>query len=528
MLAMLDLSVVILALPQLGASLGANGVEELWITDVYGFLIAGFLVTMGRLGDRIGRRRLLLVGVAAFGLLSVLAVFSTGPEMMIVIRALLGVAGATIMPSTLALLRTMFPDPKQMGAAMGIWSTAMIAGISLGPVVGGLLLNSFWWGSVFLIAVPVTVLLLVAGPFLLPESRHEGSEPLDLLSVVLSLAAILPLVYGLKELARSGWTLGAVAAIVVGAAVGIAFARRQRELRDPLLDLRLFALPAVGGSLGLYLLVGVVQGGNALLMTQHLQLVEALSPLATALWLLLPSVIVVLGIQITMKLVTTVRPAAVLIGGVLVAALGMLVLTRVGPVDGFGTVMLGICLVFLGVSPVGVLSNQLVMMSAPPERAGSAGSLSTTAGELGTALGIASLGSVAAAVYHSTITVPGETPADAAGAAEDSIVGAATAAPRLSPETRDALVTAAREAFTQGYNVVAVLCAVLFVLLAGLVWATLRRIPPVGAPPQQADPDAAEGAAPPEAGVQGVAALEADAAPGIDVVPAAQDGAGTR
>ena len=204
MVAMLDLNVVILALPHLGAALRAGSSEQLWITDIYGFLIAGFLVTMGRLGDRIGYRRLLLSGAGAFAVLSVAAAYSTSPELLIAVRALLGIAAATIMPMTLALIRNMFRDTKQMATAVGLWSMAMMAGISLGPAVGGLLLNSFWWGSVFLIAVPVMVVLLALGPALLPESRNPNSGRLDFVSVALSLAAILPLIYGLKELARSG------------------------------------------------------------------------------------------------------------------------------------------------------------------------------------------------------------------------------------------------------------------------------------------------------------------------------------
>lgn len=520
MLAMLDLSVVILALPEISRVLGASAVQELWITDSYGFLIAGFLVTMGRVGDRIGRRRLLLIGAAAFGALSVLAVFSTSPEMLIAIRALLGVAGATIMPSTLALIRTMFTDPRQMGAAMGIWSTATIVGVSLGPVVGGALLNSFWWGSIFLIAVPIMVLLLVTGPALLPESRNPRSEPIDPLSVALSLAAILPVVHGLKELARDGWGAAPLVAIVVGLAFGVVFVRRQSTLRDPLLDLRLFAVPAIGGSLALYLFAGVVQGGNALMMTQHLQLVEGLSPLATALWLLIPAGVTVVGIAVTMKLVQSIRPVAALVAGALVAAAGMVVITQVDAVGGFVTLVVGLAVVFLGVSPLGVLSNQLVMMSAPPEKAGSAGSLSTTAGELGTALGIATLGSVATAVYQATVVVPAGLPAAADAAGREGIAAALGAAAALPAEQGGALVAAAREAFTSGYHVVAVLCAVLFVLLAGLAVATLRGVPPLAPPPGPPAGEAGAGGAP-GTGTEPVAGTEPEVAPaGRDAAPA--------
>lgn len=498
MLVMLDLNVVILALPHLSAALDASHVQGLWITDIYGFLIAGFLVTMGRLGDRIGRRRLLLLGATAFGLLSLAAAYATSPEMLIALRGLLGIAGATIMPLTLALIRNMFQDPKQMGTAMGVWSTAMMAGISLGPVVGGVLLNSFWWGSVFLIAIPVMLVLLLTGPVLLSESRSPAAGRLDLVSVALSLAAILPVIYGLKELARGGWAGGPVAAVLVGLAVAAAFVYRQRRLADPLLDLRLFALPAISGTLALYLLAGGVLGGNGLLMTLHLQLVEGFSPLKTALWLLLPSALVVVGIQLSMGLAKQIRPGAVLVGGMLIAAVGMAILTQVEAVSGFLTLMIGLCVVFLGTSSAPVLSNQLVLQAAPQEKAGSAGSLATTSGELGTALGIAGLGSLTAVFYQGHVEVPAGAGPEAAAAANESISTAVAAARTLPPELGSELLMAARETFTSAYNTIAVVCAALFVMLAVIAWVTLRRVPAIGAqPPAAGEPGAA--ADPPEA-----------------------------
>jgi DHA2 family multidrug resistance protein-like MFS transporter len=484
MLVMLDLNVVILALPHLTSALGASVTEGLWITDIYGFLIAGFLVTMGRLGDRIGYRRLLLAGAGAFGALSVVAAYSTSPEMLIAVRALLGIAGATVMPSILALIRNMFPDPKQMGAAMGIWSMALVVGIAGGPTLGGALLNSFWWGSIFLIAVPVTLLVLATGPALLPNSESSGSGRLDFASVALSLAAILPVVYGLKELARSGWAVAPVVVLLIGVVFGVIFVRRQRRLADPLLDMRLFGIPALGGALTINLTAGAILGGNGLLMTLHLQLVEGLSPLGTALWLLIPSVIVVFGIQAAMQLTKKVRPASVLIGGALIAAIGMVVLTQLDALGGLAMLMVGVCIVFLGISPVNMLSNHLVMASAPPEKAGSAGSLSTTSGELGTALGIAAIGSLTTVFYQGQLTVPAQVPAEAASAATDGIANAATAAAQLPAALGADLLAAAQNAFNSAYNTVAAICVALFVGLGVLIYATLRHIPAFGAAQQ--------------------------------------------
>jgi DHA2 family multidrug resistance protein-like MFS transporter len=486
MLATMDLNVVILALPRLSAALHASGTQSLWITDIYGFLISGFLVTMGRLGDRIGHRRLLLIGAAAFGALSVIAAYSTGAGMLIFIRALLGIAGATIMPSTLALLKRMFPDRGQMATAMGVWSMATMAGISLGPTFGGLLLSAFWWGSVFLVSVPVMLLLLAAGPVFLPAARPGASGRLDFVSVAMSLAAILPVIYGLKELAKAGWAPIPVLAIVLGLGFGVAFVRRQRGADDPLLDMRLFRIAAVSGVLVVYLLAGGVLGGNGMLMTQHLQLVEGFTPLRTALWLLLPSFVVVIGIQISMQLSKRIRPAWVLIGGMIVAATGMTVLTQVPAGGGLITLMVGLCVVFFGTSPVLVLSNQLVMQAAPPDRAGSVGSLSTTAGDLGTALGLAGVGSLITFFYRGNVAVPQQVPADLGAAANDSIAGATAATQQLPPPLAESLLTAARETFNAAYNSIAVVCAVLFLALGAVVFLTLRRVPPTGdAPPPE-------------------------------------------
>ncbi|WP_051366092.1 MFS transporter [Hamadaea tsunoensis] len=487
MVAMLDLNVVILALPHLGAALRAGSSEQLWITDIYGFLIAGFLVTMGRLGDRIGHRRLLLTGAGAFAALSVAAAYTTSPEQLIAMRALLGIAGATIMPMTLALIRNMFKDARQMATAVGLWSMAMMAGISLGPAVGGLLLNSFWWGSVFLISVPVMVVLLAVGPALLPESRHPTSGRLDLVSVALSLAAVLPLIYGLKELARSGLAVTSVVACAVGATMGTVFVRRQRRLAEPLLDLSLFGTRAIGGGLALYLLAGLALSGCGLLLSQHLQLVEGLSPLTAALWMLAPAAVMVIGIQIVMRVAKRVRPGSILTVGMLIAAAGMVVLTQVDAVAGLPTLMLGVGIVFAGVNAVPALTNQLVMQSAPPHKAGSVGSLSTTAGELGSALGIAGLGSLATLFYQGHVQVPAQVAADTATAANESIAGAIAAARQLPSDVGNDLLTAARATFSTAFTQVAGLCAVVFLALAVLAFVTLRDVPLIGTQPGHDD-----------------------------------------
>ncbi|RPJ59106.1 MAG: MFS transporter, partial [Acidobacteria bacterium] len=254
MLYSMDLTVLNLAVPSLSADLAPTATQLLWIVDIYGFLVAGALITMGTLGDRIGRRRLLLMGAAAFGVASVLAAFSVSAEMLIVTRALLGLAGATIAPSTLSLIRNMFHDPKQRTAAIGVWITSYSVGAAIGPLVGGVLLQHFWWGSVFLAGVPVMLLLLAVGPVLLPEYRDPAAGRLDLFSAGLSLASVLAVIYGLKRMAEHGPGWLPAVSIVAGLATGAAFVRRQRRLLYPLIDLALFRIPAFRASLATYLL----------------------------------------------------------------------------------------------------------------------------------------------------------------------------------------------------------------------------------------------------------------------------------
>ena len=284
MLYSMDLTVLNLAIPAISEALKPTAAQLLWIVDIYGFLVAGLLVTMGTLGDRIGRRRLLLIGAVAFGLASVLAAFSSSANMLIATRALLGVAGATLAPSTLSLIRNMFLDPGQRTLAIGVWISSFSAGAVIGPVVGGVLLEYFWWGSVFLVGVPVMVLLLVLGPVLLPEYRDPEAARLDLASVALSLGAVLPAIYGVKQTAEHGASALSLAAIVVGLAIGWLFVRRQRRLADPMIDLRLFRAPAFSVALGAYMLSCFVMFGLFLYEAQYLQMVLGLSPLQAGLW----------------------------------------------------------------------------------------------------------------------------------------------------------------------------------------------------------------------------------------------------
>jgi DHA2 family multidrug resistance protein-like MFS transporter len=400
LLVSLDVFVLILALPKLAVSLHADGTEQLWIMDTYGFMVAGFMVTMGTLGDRIGRRKLLLVGATAFGLASVVAAFSTSAAMLIGARAVLGIAGATLAPSILALIGTMFTDARQRAAAIGIWAGCFTVGAIIGPVVGGFLLEHFWWGSVFLLGVPAMVLLLIIGPKLLPEYRDETAGRLDLPSVGLSLAAILPAVYGVKEIARDGVQALPVAALAAGLAVGYVFVKRQRTLDEPLLDLRLFAGKAFRTALGGMLLFSMLGGTTMLFVAQFFQLALKLSPVGAALGLLPGMAASAVSFLAAPVLARRFRPGALIAGGVVLAALGMVILVFVDVEAGPAWPALGFAVSSLGVGPMVALGTDLVISSVPPRKAGSAASLAQTVNEFGYALGMATVGTLGNAVVR--------------------------------------------------------------------------------------------------------------------------------
>ncbi|WP_435874828.1 MFS transporter [Nonomuraea dietziae] len=460
----IDVFVLLLALPHLSAELGAGSTEQLWIMDIYGFMLAGFLITMGTLGDRIGRRRLLLIGATAFGLASVLAAFSTSPAMLIAARALLGVAGATIAPSTLALISNMFTDPRQRATAISVWLVCFMSGAVVGPLVGGLLLEHFWWGAVFLLGVPVMALLLALGPALLPEYRDTTAGRLDLASVALSLAAILPVIYGLKELAKDGLRVAPLLAIGLGLAFGSAFVRRQRLLPDPLLDLRLFAGRAFTASLGAMMSGTLLMGALMMFITQYFQLVGGLSPFVAGLWML-PAV-AASGVAFLLSPIVArrVRPAYAIAGGMMVSIAGLLLISQA---EGLVAVAAGFALINLGAGPMVVLGTDLVVGSAPPSKAGSAAALNETSGEFGFALGIAVLGSIGTAVYRAAL------PADAGEAVRESL--AVAVATGLDPVRLEP----ARAAFTTGMHTVAGISAVLLLGVAVLTAVLLRQVDPL-------------------------------------------------
>lgn len=477
LLIVMDLTVLHLAVPHLSEDLKPTGAQLLWIVDIYGFMIAGSLITMGTLGDRIGRRKLLMMGAAAFGVASILAAFSTSAGMLIATRALLGVAGATLMPSTLSLIRNMFLDPRQRTTAIGIWVSGFSVGSAIGPLVGGTLLEHFWWGSVFLLGVPVMVVLLIAGPLLLPEYKDPNPGRFDFLSAVLSLGAVLLMIYGLKQIAQEGVGALPILSIIAGLVVGVIFVQRQRILEDPLIDLKLFRVRAFSASLVTYTVGVFVAFGSFLFIAQYLQLVLGLRPQEAGMWSLPGAIVSIVGSNVAPVLARRVRPAYVIASGLALAAAGSVLISQIG-VDSLAFVVVGNVLMSFGFGMTFTLTADLVVGTAPPERAGAASAISETGAEFGGALGIAVLGSLGMAVYRSQVAanLPVGVPAEALAAAQETLGGAVAAAGELSADLGNALLNVAHGAFVDGMHVTSFVGAVGFAFLAVLVAVLLRHI----------------------------------------------------
>lgn len=481
LLVSIDVSVMILALPHIGVDLGADSAEQLWIMDIYGFMLSGFLIPMGTLGDRIGRRRLLMIGAAAFGSASVLAAFSISAGMLIAARALLGIAGAIVSPSSMALVGNMFRDPKQRSLAFGIWFTCSMGGMALGPVVGGAMLEHYGWGSVFLLGVPFMLLLLLAAPALLPEFRHPAPGRLDIASVILSMGAVFPAIYGLKEAAKHGLQTVQILAVAAGIAFGIAFVRRQRRLASPLIDLGMFFRSSVGTALGS--LFGITLTGVIMLyVAQYLQFVQGMSPLRAALWMLPGVLASMAGMLLSPLVARRIRPAYLIGAGLVVSAAGCILLAVVEIQSGYAVLIAGYILFQGGSSPLPSLSSDLVVGSAPPERAGSAASMLQTSGEFAYALGIAVLGSIGTYIYRNQMTgiLSPDVPPAAASASQGSLTGAVAAAGDLADPARAALLGGAREAYIAGMHAVAAICGAIVMVIAVLAITKLRHIRPIG------------------------------------------------
>jgi DHA2 family multidrug resistance protein-like MFS transporter len=499
LLYVMDLTVLHLAVPAMSADLQPSSAQLLWIIDIYGFLVAGSLITMGTLGDRIGRRKLLMIGAAAFGVVSVMAAFSTSAEMLIVSRALLGIAGATLAPGTLSLIFHMFTDPRERSIAVGVWIGSFSAGSAVGPVLGGIMLEYFWWGSVFLLALPVMAALLILGPRVLPEYKDPDAGRLDPLSAGMSIAALLAIIYGLKEIAQEGVGPMALGAILAGVVIGALWVRRQQGLDDPMIDVNLFKIRAFNSSLAVNFLSIFVMVGYFLFVAQYLQLVVGLSPLEAGLWSLPSAVAFVVGSQLAPRIVRRVRPGYLIGGGLAVSASGLAMLAQVGTTDGLALLIAASIVISIGLAPVFGLTTELIVGSAPPERAGAASGISETAAELGGALGIAILGSVGVAIYRSEVAsdLPASVPPVAAEAARDTLGGAVAVAAELPADLGAAVLNVAQEAFVAGMHFTSGIATFIAFALALLAVVALRNQRLGGDDDSDDEPDSAF-TAPPE------------------------------
>ncbi|MFE7718071.1 MFS transporter [Nocardia rhizosphaerihabitans] len=458
LLVSMDISVLFLAMPTLTADLDPSASQQLWILDIYGFMLAGLLITMGNLGDRIGRRNILLVGATIFGLASVLAAFAPTAAILIAARVLMGIGGATLLPSSLALISSLFPDARERATAIGIWTAFFAGGSAVGPIIGGLLLHHFWWGSVFLINIPVLAILLVFGPILLPEHRSAALGPLDLPSVALSIGGILPVIYGIKHIAAEGFDLTSLVIAAIGVVVLVAFVRRQRHLAEPLLDLSLFTRPLFRVAIGASLVGMMSLAALSYLTSVYLQSVTGRDPLQAAL-LGIPMAVAVFvfsmsGARVGRRL--GVRATFTL--ALVMSAVGNLMLLGVGVDGGLVWYILGSMIAGIGYGISFTLVSDVAVSAVPAERAGSAVGISETSFELGNALGLALLGSVAALIFRS------------GGDFGDTLGETLTHA---NGDT--GLIDAARESFVSGMHVATAGGALLLIAMAVLAWRSARN-----------------------------------------------------
>ncbi len=453
-----DNTVLAFAVPQLSAQLQPTSAQLLWMVDIYPLILAALLVPMGAVADRFGRRRLLLIGGVGFALVSGVAAFSPTAGYLIAARAGMAVFGATLMPSTLSLLRNIFTDGAQRRLAIAIWAAGFSAGAALGPIVGGFLLEHFSWGSIFLMAIPILLPFLALAPWVLPESKDPQPGALDLISVGLVMATMGPVVYGITTLATGGAPLAGLGAMAVGVGFGAVFIHRQIRLEAPLLDVALFRNRVFRGSVMINLLSVFSLVGFIFFVTQDLQLVMGMEPMAAALVLVPGLAATVIAGLLVVPIVSRVRPSIVVSANFTLAALGyaLVAFTQTTP----GIIMIAFVVLGIGIGAGETVSNDLILSTAPPAHAGSASAISETAYEVGAALGTAVIGGVITAHFRRTLEIPlgvrGVEDADTLG-------GAVALAEQIGGSAGGQLLANAQEAFASSAVLTAGIGAVLMV-----------------------------------------------------------------
>jgi MFS transporter, DHA2 family, multidrug resistance protein len=472
----IDMTVTYLAIPAISAALKPTSAELLWITDIYGFMEAGLLIVMGTLGDRIGLRKLLLTGGAAFAIASALAAFSGSAIMLIVARAVLGIAGATILPTVLSLIRNMFHHDVQRTFAMGLYTTCFSSGTMLGPMIGGFLLTRFWWGSVFLVAVPIILLLLIMAPAFLPEFKDTKAGKLDLTSAALIIAASLCTIYGIKQTAQNGAGLVSSLFFFAGIGTGIIFYRRQRTLRDPLIDLSLFQKANFNAALVALLVALFSWAGISFFTGQYLQLVSGLDPFTAGLWTIPAAAGSIISCMLAPHAVKRISRGYLITAGLIILAVGIGLIALV-TVQSFALLIAATILMSAGCGITVTLGIDMVIASAPPERAGAAAGISETSTAFGASLGIALLGSMWTALYRSKITaaIPGNLSRQETETAHNTLGGAIAVARKLNSQAGETLMNQGREAFVHSLNDTTAVCAGIIFIVAVLVALNLRK-----------------------------------------------------
>ena len=475
LLVSIDNTALNFAIPFIAQELNPTAAQQLWIIDAYPLVLAGLLVAAGSLGDRVGRRKLLLIGATGFAIVSVVAAFSPTAEMLVAMRALLGLFGATLMPSTLSLLRTIFEDRAQRRLAIAIWATGFSVGSAIGPVVGGLLLAQFHWGSIFLIAVPILVPLVVLAPFLIDESRDPNPGPVDILGVIASMAALSGLAAGIKRLATHGIDPASVGLLVLAVAAGWLVVHRMRRSDNPMLDVQLFRNPEFSGALVINLLSIVALTGFLYWVTQHLQLVTGMSPFDAAM-VLIPGIlaIVVFGLLVV-RVVRYLPPGPVIGVALLVSLTAYALMMFAGKDISVWAIAIYFALLGVGIGAAETLSNDMVIASVPSGKAGAASAVSETAYEFGAVLGTTLLGGLLTAVYRSSFVVPDGVGEAHAAAAYETLGGAADAAREIGGSTGDALLAAAQRAFDEGATAMSGAGVVLMLIAVLIAFIALRR-----------------------------------------------------
>jgi len=462
----LDNSILFTALPTLTAELGASSTQGLWIINAYPLVMAGLLLGSGTLGDRVGHARMFVIGLVVFGAASLLAAFSPTPEVLIAARAVLAVGAAVMMPATLALIRTNFAVERERNIAIAVWGSIAVVGSALGPILGGLLLEYFWWGSVFLLNVPVVLLALIAMLVLRPANDPDRSKKWDAISSLQVMVGMVALVVAIKELGHVPPSLPVLVGAIVVSVIGfVLFARRQRRLTQPLLEFSVFRNAAFTAGVLAAAFAMFATAGIQLVTTQRFQLVAGFSPLEAGLLVSAVAIGTLPTALLGGAILHRVGLFALIVGGLSFATVGAIV-TIVGFQTSFSVLVVGLLLIGAGLGAAVSVSTSAIMGNAPANRAGMAASIEEVSYEFGSLTAVALLGSALSLIFSATIVLPAGTPERA----REGITEALTAA-----NGDEALITAAATAFDSAYLVVMIIVAVVLALGAAITGILLRK-----------------------------------------------------